>query len=125
MSHPLTRINVNIHKSIFWILFGLTIGLMIIMSLVGAPLTTASAPRGIVSFEFAGSLESAAMIVRSWDEAVRILAAFSIGFPVPRFILYNYRAGLLVEWRDTCRAEVVPSGFGGTSRVGAVVCCSS
>jgi hypothetical protein len=31
---------------------------MIIMNIVGAPLTTASAPRGIVSFEFAGSLES-------------------------------------------------------------------
>lgn len=105
MSHPLTRINANILKSIFWILFGLTIGLMIIMSLVGAPLTTASAPRGIVSFEFAGSLESAAMIVRSWDEAVRILAAFSIGLDFLFLVLYSTTIGLACLWSGGILAE--------------------
>lgn len=79
VSHPLTRITASERKPIFWILFGLAIGFMIVMNLVAAPLMIGSAPNGIVSFEFAGPLEYADKVIRSWDEAVRILAAFSIG----------------------------------------------
>lgn len=98
MSYPLTRINVNERKPIFWTLFGLTIGLMIIMNIVAAPLTSASAPIGIISFEFAGSLDATALIVNSWDEPGRILAAFSIGLDFLFLILYSATIGLACIW---------------------------
>jgi len=49
-------------------------------------------------FEFAGSLESAVKIIRSWDEAVRILAAFSIGLDFLFLILYSTTIGLACLW---------------------------
>ena len=98
ISHPLTRINASDRKPIFWILFGLTIVIMILMNLSAAPLTTASAPLGIISFDFAGSLESATKILQSWDEVVRVLAAFSIRLDFLFLILYSTTIGLACLW---------------------------
>ena len=56
------------------------------------------APNGIDSFEFAGSMEYADKVIRSWDEAVRILAAFSIGLDFLFLILYSTTIGLACLW---------------------------
>jgi hypothetical protein len=47
--------------------------------LVNAPLTTRTAPSGIVSFEVAGTLDRASAILQSWGERQRLLAAFGLG----------------------------------------------
>ncbi len=105
MSYPLIRINPNERKPIFWTLFGLTIGLMIIMNTVAAPLTSASAPIGIISFEFAGSLDATALVINSWDESGRILAAFSIGIDFLFLILYSTTIGLACIWSGDVLGE--------------------
>jgi len=49
------------------------------LAVVGAPLATEAAPRGIVSFELAGDLESAERILASWDREQRVRAGISLG----------------------------------------------
>lgn len=49
-------------------LFILTLLLMVVMNVIGAPLITAAAPAGIVSYELAGSVEKTIDIINSWDQ---------------------------------------------------------
>lgn len=63
-------------------------GFTLIMQVVGAPLRTEAAPLGIVSFEFAGTVESARAILTSWDEGQRLQAAFSLGLDYLYIVVY-------------------------------------
>lgn len=63
-------------------------GFTLIMQAVGAPLRTEAAPMGIVSFEFAGSVDTAKAILASWDEAQRLQAAFSLGLDYLYMVVY-------------------------------------
>ena len=64
------------------------IGFTLIMQVVGAPLRTEAAPLGIISFEFAGTIDSAGAILASWDEAQRMQAAFSLGLDYLYMVIY-------------------------------------
>jgi len=67
-------------KRLFITLLVLTLTMMVVMNILDAPLVTAEAPSGIVSFELAGSLDAAHKMIRSWTDRGRIYAGLSLGF---------------------------------------------
>ena len=69
--------------------------LMVVMILLDRPLKTAAAPRGIVSFELAGSLENTQRILASWGETGRRNAALSLGVDYVFLIAYALVLSLL------------------------------
>ena len=77
--HPFDFLPVRYWQRFFWSLLGLTIVLMIVFGISGAPLTTTAAPYGVVSFELAGSVEKIDLILSSWDANVQLRAAFGLG----------------------------------------------
>jgi len=79
MNNPFSFIPTDMQKRLFWPLLALTLVLMIVFSITGAPLNTEAAPYGVISFELAGSLERVNTIFASWDAAARERAAFGLG----------------------------------------------
>ena len=77
--HPFDFLPTRYWQRFFWSLLGLTIVLMIVFGISGAPLTTTAAPYGVVSFELAGSVEKTDLILSSWDADVQLRAAFGLG----------------------------------------------
>ncbi len=94
MRHPLTLMQPDDQKKAFIILFSLTILIMLVMNLIGAPLTTPSAPAGIVSFEFAFSPGRAQEIIDSWSPEAQIRAAFIQGLDFLFPLVYSAALGL-------------------------------
>lgn len=72
----------------FWPLLGLTILLMAVFLITGAPLTTEAAPNGVVSFEVARSVENAHTIIESWDANAQLRAAFGLGLDYLFMVVY-------------------------------------
>jgi hypothetical protein len=98
MSHPLQSIPQEKRKVVFWSLFSATLAWMIIMQLVGAPLTTPAAPSGIVSFELAGNATQAKAILDSWDAKAQVYAAFGLGMDYVFMLLYSTTIALACIW---------------------------
>lgn len=98
MRHPLDSLTPGKRKLVFWSLFVLTLVIMVLLNLVGAPLITASAPYGIVSYELAGSLSRAEAILASWDPEARAHAAFSLGFDYLFLLAYSTTIALACLW---------------------------
>jgi len=83
---------------VFLPLLVLTLLLMIVLNVVGAPLSTDAATNGIVSFELAGSVSQAHRIIDSWDNATRIRAAFSLGLDFLFLVAYSTTIALACAW---------------------------
>jgi hypothetical protein len=79
INHPLTFIPNQLRKPLFWAALALTLGLFAVFRVLNAPLTTSTAPGGIVSFELAGTVKKAAAIMDSWDAKAGLFAAFGLG----------------------------------------------
>jgi hypothetical protein len=94
MRHPFQAILLSNQRSVFIGLTVLTLLMMILMNVIGAPLKTESAPSGIVSYELAGSLQKAQEIIASWDESARLHAAFSLGLDFLFLVVYSSAIGL-------------------------------
>jgi len=73
---------------------GLTLLLMAALQWLDAPLKTAAAPAGIVSFELAGTLPAAETILQSWDAHARLYAGVSLGLDYLFMPLYATAIGL-------------------------------
>jgi len=71
-----------------------TLALMVTLSALGAPLRTDASPAGIVSFEFAGSLDAAQGMIESWGETGRIYAGLNLGLDYLFLIAYPFAIGL-------------------------------
>lgn len=84
----------KIPRPYLFALIGVALLLTILMQLVGAPLTTAAAPAGIVSFEFAGTVARAQEILASWDRQAQLHAAFSLGLDYVYLLAYALAIGL-------------------------------
>ena len=97
-----TVIQFNIFQRVrqisFLPLFILTLFVMVVMNLVGAPLTTTTAPAGIVSYELAGSVEKTTEIINSWDLNAQLHAAFSLGFDFIFILLYILTIMFACSW---------------------------
>ena len=77
-----------------WLFIVLAILQTILFQILGAPLQTAVAPQGIISFEFAGTLARADAIVSSWDPMSQMLAALGLGLDFLYPVLYAAAIGL-------------------------------
>ncbi len=88
LPHPLKFIPPERRARFFWPLLGLTIVLLVVFAVTGAPLTTEAAPYGVVSFELAGSLQTAAEILASWDANAQLRAAFGLGLDYLFMVVY-------------------------------------
>lgn len=78
--------------------------LSLALGAIGRPLVTAEAPRGILSFEFAGTNEAAARMVASWGPGAREAAHLSLGLDYLYLLVYPawFSLGcLLVSARST------------------------
>lgn len=69
----------NEGKKLMWLAAAGAVALTAVFQLIGAPLITAAAPAGILSYEFAGTLANAQAILASWDAQAQLFAAFSLG----------------------------------------------
>lgn len=78
----------------FWLFLLLALGMTILSTLVGQPLRTSAAPQGIVSLEFAGTLENAQLIIQSWNDQTQLVAAFSLGIDFLYPVLYALAVAL-------------------------------
>ena len=79
MNHPLDFIPSDKRKPLFLSLLALTLLLFAVFRVLDAPLRTAAAPNGIVSYELAGTPAAAQSILASWDARARLFAAFGLG----------------------------------------------
>jgi hypothetical protein len=98
MHHPFKNIQPQRLKLYFWPLLGVTLGIMILMNIIGAPLITRQAPSGIISYELAGSVSKAAAILDSWDQNARLHAAFSLGFDYLFMLAYSSTIAMACVW---------------------------
>jgi hypothetical protein len=94
MSHPFEHLKPAIQKKSFIILLIITILIMVIMNVIGAPLTTLSAPYGIISFELAFSPARAQEIISSWSPDSQLRAAFIQGLDFLFPLVYAAALGL-------------------------------
>ncbi|MBI5822925.1 MAG: hypothetical protein HZB18_02785 [Chloroflexi bacterium] len=80
MKHPLEFVPQNLRKPFFYFFFALTLVIFGVFRLLDAPLQTSTAPKGIVSFELAHTLDASQAMINSWDSNARLFAAFGLGF---------------------------------------------
>ena len=94
MRHPFEQLQSKIMKKYFIILLIVTILIMVIMNIIGSPLTTPSAPYGIVSFEFAFTPARAQEMISSWSTDSQLRAAFIQGLDFLFPLVYSAALGL-------------------------------
>ncbi len=86
--HPFEFLPPGWWPRFFWPLLGLTVLLMVVFAVTGAPLTTEAAPYGVVSLELAGTVENAQQILNSWNGDAQIRAAFGLGLDYLFMVVY-------------------------------------
>jgi len=89
LRHPLDFIPETNRKSLFFALLAGTLILFAVFRVLDAPLRTAAAPNGIVSFELAGTPFQTQAIIDSWHEMAFLLSSVA-GEPVPGFVSRAY-----------------------------------
>ena len=85
---PFGWISEPARRGVFLTLSALLIALAIALTSIGAPLNTDAAPRGIVSFELAGSAASAERMLASWSAPARERAMLSLGLDYLYMLVY-------------------------------------
>lgn len=84
------------------LLLGLSASLALAMTawfwITGAPLTTAAAPHGMISFELAGTMERSAAILASWDQQARRLALLHLRVDFLYMLAYGLAISLGCRW---------------------------
>ncbi len=104
MRHPLDFLPSEQRKPLFLSLLILTLILFAVFRALDAPLRTAAAPNGIVSYELAGEIKPAAEILASWNERAQLFAAFGLGLDylfMPAYALTLSLGILLAASRHT------------------------
>ena len=87
-AHPFGWLPVEIRRRVFVALALLAIALTLLMNALGAPLRTAAAPLGIISYEFAGTIPAASDILSSWGPRGQALAGLSLGLDFLYIVAY-------------------------------------
>ena len=86
--HPFVWLSERGQKRAFLGVFVFTLAAMMSMNIIGNPLLNETAPQGIVSFEFAGTLDAAHRMMESWGEKGLISAGLSLGFDYLFLVVY-------------------------------------
>ncbi len=89
MRHPFEFISLKSQKNALLFFFILTAVTMVSLNIINNYITSETVPMGIVTFEFAGDMESAKKIVNSWDEKEKIYAGISLGLDYLYMISYS------------------------------------
>jgi hypothetical protein len=87
--HPYEWLSESGQNRAFIALFVVTIAVMMSLNIIGRPLITKAAPRGIVSFEFAGNNKIAQGIIDSWGQKGQVYAGLSLGLDYLFLLLYS------------------------------------
>jgi hypothetical protein len=98
MTHPLTLIPHHYRPRLFAFFLVLALVVMVALNVLGAPLQTADAPAGIVSYEFSGNSEGANTILNSWDNRARQYAALNLGLDYLFMPAYSTAIALAAIW---------------------------
>jgi hypothetical protein len=117
MKRPLEFIPQNLRKPMFYFFFVFTIVIFGVFRLLDAPLQTSAAPKGIVSFELARTVDASQAIINSWDSNARLFAAFGLGFDYLFMFVYALALslGLLLAGNEKAnwyRALTIWLGWG-------------
>lgn len=94
MNHPLTFIHKWNRKPVFLVLLVWTLLLFGILQLLNAPLINPTAPYGIVSHQFAWTMEKAQAILASWAGRPSLFAALGLGLDYLFIPSYAFTLGL-------------------------------
>jgi hypothetical protein len=86
--HPFAWLSATGQKRAFLGVFVITLAAMMSMNIIGHPLVNETAPQGIVSFEFAGTVDAAHRMMESWGPQGRISAGLSLGFDYLFLVVY-------------------------------------
>jgi hypothetical protein len=105
MHHPLESIRSSVRKRMILPFIGLSLLLLLILSLLGQPLITPAAPYGMISFELARDADHAQAVLDSWDQTARLRAAFSVGLDYLFIPLYAITLTLSCLWAAHFRRE--------------------
>lgn len=98
MPHPLAAIPADRRRAVVRTFVTATVVLSAVLLAVDQPLRTAAAPRGIIAFELARDVPTAAAIVDSWDARARSYAAFSLGLDFLYPAVYSTAFAFGVRW---------------------------
>ena len=98
VTHPYQRIPPQHRSAVFLSFLALTLVLMFVLLRIDVPLQTTAAPKGIVSYELAGSVDGAQRILDSWNPTARLYAAFSLGLDYLYMPAYAIVIGLACAW---------------------------
>lgn len=79
----------EISNRVVWLLVVSALVMSAMMQVIGGPLQTSAAPAGIVSFEFAGTLENAQQMLASWDQEQQVRAGLSLGLDYLFLVIYS------------------------------------
>ena len=94
MVHPFLWVSESSRTRVFWVFLSLTVALIVILQILGAPLKTAIAPAGIVSYELAGNSGESQRIRSSWDATTRTYAGLHLGLDYLFIVCYVGAIGL-------------------------------
>lgn len=94
MFHPFLWVSESSRTRVFWVFFAVAAALMVVMQLLGAPLKTADAPAGIVSYELAGKASESQRILASWDVGTRASAGLNLGLDYLFIVSYAAAIGM-------------------------------
>jgi len=94
IDHPFNKINNEKLRKPFLLLLLLTVGLMVALNAINAPLATQAAPLGIISYELAGTVAVVREILESWDHGTKLHAAFGLGLDYLFLLAYSTTIGL-------------------------------
>lgn len=98
MYHPFSSLSSKNLKRTFWTLFLINAFVMVVLNVIGSPLTTKAAPYGIISYEFAGNVQKAEQILESWDINAKLHTALSLGFDYVFLLTYSTTIGIACVW---------------------------
>ena len=92
--HPFEWISDSAQGRVFISLFIFTVGLLVLMNVIGGALINDVSPSGIISFEFAGDLTNAQQMIEAWGPSGRISAGLSLGLDYLFMVAYSGSIGL-------------------------------
>lgn len=98
MRHPFQIISMDRLGTYLFPFVVAALAIMLTLNFINAPLQTDSAPLGIISFEFAGDVDTAQAVIESWSFQAQKQAAFSIGYDYLFLVTYSTAIALACIW---------------------------
>ena len=94
LRHPFEWLTTSGQIRAFIFFFILSSSVMVSLQVTGAHLITPVSPSGILSFEFAGEITSARIMVNSWGQTGRVYAGLNLGLDYLFLLVYACAIGL-------------------------------